>query len=127
MSGGVVSVDLPDPYPDDTEFPYWVPEYGQQVCVQAPGLVSVELTSKWRTVDEETARAIAAALLAAAKVAEELRRDSFPCVVDDCPQRFVSVDALNRHSKRAHVQTTSRYPGADAAGNFRWFPVGGTE
>ncbi|MDM2446235.1 hypothetical protein PP556_14570 [Mycobacteroides abscessus] len=114
------SVDLPEPYPDDTEFPYWVPEPGQQISVRGPGVVSIELTARWRSVDPETARATAAALLAAAQTAEELNARSFPCVVDGCPHRFVTYDALNRHSRSAHVQTTKRYPGADASGDFTW-------
>lgn len=115
-----VTVDLPDPYPDDTEFPYWSPESGQQIGVDGPGLVSVEVTARHRIVDVATARAFAGALLAAAKVAEDLDRQAFPCVVDDCPARFVSYAALNRHSRIMHAQHFICYPGSNQVGDFAW-------
>lgn len=121
-----VTVVLPAPYPDDTIHPYWVPksdEPGQQISVDGPDRVSIEFTSKWRVMDAETARNTAAALLAAAKVADELDARSFPCVVDDCPRRFADYADLNRHCRAEHVQTTSRYPGADKSGDFTWFAL----
>lgn len=99
------TVDLPEPYPDESEFPYWVIEPGDRVRVTAPGVVALE---------PEVARGIAA---------DELEAQSFPCVVDDCPDRFVTRAALNRHSRTSHVQTTCRYPGVDAAGDFMWFAL----
>jgi hypothetical protein len=53
---------------------------------------------------------------------------SFPCVVDQCPQRFYRYADLNAHShehhSEAHEDDTGnvlfRYPGVDSAGDFIW-------
>jgi hypothetical protein len=68
---GIAIVELPEPYPDETVHQYWAPEPGQQIGVADIGIVRIEATARWRSVDVPTARAHAAALLAAANAAED--------------------------------------------------------
>jgi hypothetical protein len=70
-----VTVELPEPYPDTTDYPYWATDdvNGSQIVgVEEPGLVSIQFSARWRTVDVATARALGAAFLAAAAAAEKL-------------------------------------------------------
>lgn len=73
---GIAIVELPEPYPDETVHPYWSIDdvNGPQVIgvtdsddTSESDWVSIEFTARWRTVDVSTARALAAALLAAAE------------------------------------------------------------
>lgn len=69
---------------------------------------------------------------------EEVAEACIPCVVDECPDVFDSVAALNTHSYQNHQQphplkvsadprvTYHRYPGATAAGDFKWFNISTT-
>lgn len=72
-------VELPEPYPDETIYPYWSVEdvNGPQVVGVTESdddseheWVSIQFSARWRTVDAPTARALGLALLAAAAEAE---------------------------------------------------------
>lgn len=78
-AAGLVVIQLPEPYPDETVHPYWSVEdvNGPQIVGVTESddesnddWVSIEFTARSRIVDAPTARALGTAFLAAANAAE---------------------------------------------------------